>query len=161
MDLRRLRSFVAVAEELSFRRAAQRLHLSQPPLSRQIQALEAEVGVRLLERERNRRISLTDAGIAFLADTKRMLAHADTALRNARRSVSGASGQLLVANIPRLSTVVLPPMLAAFHAEFPAVEVCLVEMEPAEQVAAVREKRIHLGIYPHLGRRSTVVTAPC
>ena len=147
MDLRQLRSFVAVAEELSFRRAAERLHLSQPPLSRQIQALE----VRLLERERNSRISLTDAGHTFLADAKQTLAHAETAIRNARASSSGSTGQLQIANIPRLSTVVLPPLLERFRREFPRIEVSLVEMEPAEQLTALREKRIHLGIFPDLG----------
>ena len=151
MDLRHLRSFVAVAEELSFRRAAERLHISQPPLSRQIQALEEELGVRLLERERNSRIALTEAGRTFLADAKQTLAHAQTAIRNARESSSGAGGQLHIANIPRLSTIVLPPLLAAFHDEFPRVDVSLVEMEPAEQIVALREKRIHLGICPDLG----------
>lgn len=151
MDLRHLRSFVAVAEELSFRRAAERLHLSQPPLSRQIQALEEELGLRLLERERNSRVALTDAGHTFLVDARRTLAHAETALRNARETVRGSSGQLLVGNLAALSAGVLPRLLAAFHTKFPKVEVSLVEMKPAEQIAALREKRIHLGIFPDLG----------
>ena len=151
MDLRHLRSFVAVAEELSFRRAAERLHISQPPLSRQIQALEEELGVRLLERERNSRIALTDAGRTFLTDAKKTLRHAQTAIENARDSNAGAGGQLRIANIPRLSTIVLPPLLATFHQEFPRIDVSLVELEPTEQVLALREKRIHLGIFPDLG----------
>ena len=151
MDLRHLRSFVTVAEELSFRRAAERLHISQPPLSRQIQALEEELGVRLLDRARNSRISLTETGRTFLVDAKQTLAHAQTAIQNARESGSGAGGQLLIGNIPRLSTTVLPPLLAAFHEEFPSAEVSLVEMEPVDQVVALRDRRIHLGIFPDLG----------
>lgn len=150
MDLHHLRSFVAVAEELSFRRAAVRLHISQPPLSRQIRALEDELGLRLLDRDRNAHVSLTDAGRTFLRDAKRTLASAETALRNARETVRGAIGQLHLANVPALSTSVLPPLLGAFHKEFPNIEVVLVAMEPAEQLAAVREKRVHLGIYPDL-----------
>jgi DNA-binding transcriptional LysR family regulator len=151
MDLRQLRSFVAVAEELSFRRAAERLRLSQPPLSRQIQALESELGVRLLNRDRNSRISLTDAGHTFLADAKQTLAQAQTAIHHARESTNRLSGQLKIANIPRLSTAVLPPLLQAFHKKFPRIEVSLVEMTRPEQLAALREKRIHLAFFPDLG----------
>jgi DNA-binding transcriptional LysR family regulator len=151
MDLRHLRSFVTVAEELSFRRAAERLHLSQPPLSRQIQSLESELGVRLLNRDRNSRISLTDAGHTFLADAKQTLAQAETAIHHARESTSRLSRQLTIANIPRLSTAVLPPLLEAFHEKFPCIKVSLVEMTRPKQLAALREKRIHLAIFPDLG----------
>lgn len=151
MDLHHLRSFVAVAEELSFRRAAERLHISQPPLSRQIRALEDEVGLRLLERDRNAHVSLTDAGRTFLRDAKKTLGSAEAALRNARQTVRGSTGELRVANIPPLSATVLPPLLSAWHEAFPDVEVSLVEMEPAEQLTAVREKRVHLAIHPDLG----------
>ena len=150
MDLRQLRSFVAVAQELSFRVAAKRLGMSQPPLSRQIKALEEDVGVRLLERDRNRRVALTDAGHTFLMDAKRTLAAAEATLRHAREAANGARGRLNVADIAALSTRVVPPLLQAFRTRHPEVEVFMVELERTEQVAALREGRVHVAIYPDL-----------
>ena len=150
MDLRQLRSFVAVAQELSFRLAAKRLGMSQPPLSRQIKALEEDVGVRLLERERNRRVALTDAGHAFLMDAKRTLAAAEATLRHAREAAHGTRGRLNVADIAALSTRVVPPLLQAFRTRHPQVEVFMVELQRTEQVAALREGRVHVAIYPDL-----------
>lgn len=149
MDLRHLRSFVTVAQELSFRAAAKRLGMSQPPLSRQIKVLEEEVGVRLLERDRNRRVALTDAGQTFLADAKRTLAAAEATLRHTREAANGARGRLNVANTA-LSTRVVPPLLQLFRVLHAEVEVFMVELERTEQLAALREGRIHVGIYPDL-----------
>ncbi len=84
MDLRHLRAFVAVAELLSFRRAAERLHLSRPPLTRQIQALERELGVSLLARDGRRAVRLTDAGHAFLARARQTLQSVTEAREHAR-----------------------------------------------------------------------------
>jgi DNA-binding transcriptional LysR family regulator len=150
MDLRHLRSFVTVAQELSFRAAAKRLGMSQPPLSRQIKVLEEEVGVRLLERDRNRRVTLTDAGQTFLADAKRTLAAAEATLRHTREAANGARGRLNVANIAALSIRVVPPLLHLFRVLHPEVKVFMIELERTEQVAALREGRIHVGIYPDL-----------
>lgn len=150
MDLRHLRSFVAVAQELSFRAAAQRLNMSHAPLSRQIKALEAEVGVRLLERERNRRVALTSAGQVFLTDARRTLAAAEAALRRAREAAGGRRDRLHVANIGALSTRVVPTLLGAFRTRHPEVEVFLVELERSAHAAALREGRIQVGIYPDL-----------
>ena len=150
MDLRQLRSFVAVAQELSFRLAARRLGMSQPPLSRQIKALEEAVGVRLLERERNRRVALTDAGHTFLLDAKRTLAAAEATLRHAREAANGTRGRLHVADIAALSTRVVPPLLQAFRTRYPEVEVFMVELQRTEQVAALLDGRVHVAIYPDL-----------
>src|SRR3954447_14733009 len=109
MELRHLRYFVAVAEELHFGRAAARLHLAQPPLSRQIRQLEAELGVLLLERSR-RRVRLTDAGAVFLAEARAILAHVDRAAEAARQAARGERGTLAVGFIGAASYSVLPSL---------------------------------------------------
>lgn len=93
MELRHMRAFIAVAEELNFRRAAERLHMAQPPLSQQIKRIEHEVGARLLDRT-TRQVRLTPAGVAFLADARRAVEAADTAPRSARLAASGHTGTL-------------------------------------------------------------------
>ena len=151
MDFPHLRSFVAVAEELSFRRAADRLHLSQPPLSRQIKALEKELGVRLLERDRGSRVYLTEAGKSFLSYARQALSAAVAARSRAQDAARNAKGQLKLGNMPVLSTRVLPPLLRAFREHSPHVEVSLLEMNRPMQLEALREGRIHAGIFPDLG----------
>ncbi len=148
MELRHLQSFIVVAEELSFTRAAARLHLTQPPLSRQIQALETLLGVRLLARGRSSQVTLTDAGRSFLADARRLLTAGDEAREHARKAAHGQQGKLVLANVAALSQGVVSPLLQAFRAQYPLVEIFLVELAPADRTAALREGRIHLGIYP-------------
>lgn len=147
MNLHHLRSFVTVAEELSFSRAAKRLHISQPPLSRRIRALENELGLRLLFRDRNSVVSLTDAGNSLLTDAKRVLAAADATVLHAQEAVSGARGRLNIASNAPLCTAVLPRLLHAFREKYPNVEIFLVPIEKGEKEAALCEGRIHLGIY--------------
>ena len=93
MELRHLRYFVAVAEELNFRRAAERLHVSQPPLSQQIKQLEEEINVQLFERTK-RWVRLTSAGRLFLEYTRQVLAHVESAVLAARRTVGGDGDRL-------------------------------------------------------------------
>lgn len=152
MDLRHLRTFIAVAEERSFRRAAERLHLSQPPLSRQIRALEEDLGVRLLERGRSRRVALTEAGQSYLGDARRLLAAVAAARDGAREAARGTRGLLRLANTAELSTPVLTPLLHAFRETFPQVKVSLLEIVWPEQLKALDEERVHAVISPNIGQ---------
>ena len=151
MELRHLRYFAAVAELLSFRRAAGRLHVSQPTLTRQIQALEEELGLRLLKRNRRREVALTAAGRSYLADAHQVLTTVMAAKGRAQAAERGELNRLNLATIAALSAKFLPGCLRAFRAEFPQVEVGLFEMERTEQLAALREGRIHLALFPCLG----------
>src|SRR6478672_9091875 len=113
MELRRLRYFVAVAEELHFRRAAANLHLAQPALSQQVRKLELELGVDLLHRNK-RSVALTQAGTVFLDEARRVLRYADEAARTARDAGSGAAGRLRVGHLADAVPVALPRVIAGF-----------------------------------------------
>jgi DNA-binding transcriptional LysR family regulator len=143
MELRHLRYFVAVAEELNFRRAAERLHVTRPALSKQIKDLEAQAGVRLLERD-TVRVSLTDAGAIFLAASRNILADVGRAIELARGAQDGRQGQLRIGSAGQIASGFLPEALKAFGDEFPGVEVSFVEMTPVEQLAALADDGIHL-----------------
>jgi len=144
VELRHLRYFVAVAETLHFGRAAARLHIAQPPLSRQIRQLEAELGVRLFERTQ-RRVQLTSAGQVFLAEARRILAQVDRAVSAARQVARGETGALAVGFIGAASYSILPAVVQAFRARYPRVDVALHEMSTEQQLAALREGRIEVG----------------
>src|SRR5215831_7023170 len=107
MELRHLRSFVAVAEELHFGRAAARVHIVQPALSRQIRALEDEMGLKLFERDR-RRVALTPAGSAFLEEARVVLEQVVHAIETARRADRGELGSLRIAYVPAMASAGLP-----------------------------------------------------
>src|SRR5581483_6057227 len=126
MELRQLRYFVAVAEELHFRRAAARLHVSQPPLSHQIRALEAELGCTLLSRTR-RRVELTPAGAVFLRDARVLLGGLDAAVAAARAVAAGQSGRLRVGFVGSALLSVVPEIVHGFREARPGVEVELRE----------------------------------
>lgn len=144
MELRHLRYFVAVAEELNFRRAAERLHVTRPALSKQVKDLEAQTGVRLLERD-TVSVSLTDAGSVFLAEARGILADVDRAVGLAREAQDGRRGQLRIGSVGQIASGFLPEVLKAFGIEFPGVEVSFVEMTPVEQLAALAKGEIHIG----------------
>jgi DNA-binding transcriptional LysR family regulator len=133
MELRHLRYFVAVAEELHFSRAAERLHIAQPPLSQQIRRLEDELGVRLFERTR-RRVLLTDAGRMVLEEARRTLAQAARVVNVARRSAEGAAGFLRIGFSSSAPYTTLPAILRRFRAQFPDVKLSLFERSSEEQV---------------------------
>ena len=146
MELRHLRYFVAVAEELHFGRAAQRLNIAQPPLSRQIRDLEREVGASLFERVA-RGVQLTAAGRAFLPQARLTLAQAERAKRAAQRAAQGEVGRLRVGFVDAATySDVLPDVLSFFRTHLPQIGVSLFEMDSAQQEDALREGRIDLGI---------------
>jgi DNA-binding transcriptional LysR family regulator len=145
MELRHLRYFVAVAEELSFTRAAERLHIGQPPLSQQIQALEEEVGARLLDRSR-RWVRLTAAGRLFLDDARRILALTSDAAQTARRAERGELGELRIGfnrSIPL--TDIFAKTVNMYRKQFPHVTLSFTEMSTMRQIEAIHERRLDLG----------------
>jgi DNA-binding transcriptional LysR family regulator len=144
MELRHLRYAVAVADELHFARAAARLHISQPPLSQQIRALEDEIGVQLFERT-SRRVRLTDAGAAFIAEARRTLASADRATDAARRAARGETGRLAIGYVSSASYELLPAILRGFRRITPDAVLVLEEMSSAEQSRALAAGTLDLG----------------
>ncbi|MGH7782122.1 MAG: LysR substrate-binding domain-containing protein [Candidatus Binataceae bacterium] len=143
MELRHLRDFVAVAEELSFTRGAHKLHLAQPSLTRQIKSLEEEIGVKLLERGKGR-VSLTDEGRIFLEEAKRVLALSAQSVETMRRRAKETE-QLRIGYLAGLHNHLLPVILATFGRKHPEVAVNLFDMTGAEQLEALEGGRIDLG----------------
>jgi DNA-binding transcriptional LysR family regulator len=143
--LEQLRGFVAVADELHFGRAAARLKMTQPPLSRQIQKLERTVGAQLLERD-NRRVALTTAGQVFLAEARRLLSLADTAPELARRVSSGSHGVVRIGFTAASTYGTLGRLLNELGRNLPDIDVDLHEMVTREQVAALLNEEVDLGL---------------
>lgn len=144
MELRSLQYFIAVAETLHFSRAAERLHITQPPLSQQIQRLEKELGVQLFERTK-RRVRLTAAGEVFLQETYRTLAQAEQSIYAARAADRGEIGRLAVGFVGSSAYGVLPAMIQAFREHFPHVELILREWTTVEQIQALQREEIQVG----------------
>ncbi len=152
MELRHLRYFVAVAEELHFTRAAERLHIGQPPLSQQIQALEEELGVVLFERNR-RRVVLTEAGKHLLAGARRVFAETEHAIEETRRAARGEIGELRVGYSASLPfTSMLPKVLHDYRETHPYIELKLSSLFSVEQYDALLAKRLDIGLLRYSGR---------
>lgn len=144
IELRHLRYFSTLAEELHFGRAAARLGIAQPPLSQQIQRLESLLGSRLFDRT-SRRVQLTDAGRAFLVETKRVLVGVEGAVEAARRAGRGETGELRVAFAATVMFLELPRIIREFRDRFPQVHLDLREMPTGPQLNALRTGEIDLG----------------
>lgn len=145
LEPRLLKSFVAVAEELHFGRAARRLHLSQPPLSMQIKKLEELIGARLFERDR-RNVALTEAGGFLLDRARHLLGESARACAETRRIGNGESGALAVGYTATATYEVLPPLIRAFRKARPDVRLELIEMRSPLQADALRASRIEIGL---------------
>jgi DNA-binding transcriptional LysR family regulator len=139
MELRHLRYFVAVAEEENVSRAALKLHVSQPGLSRQIRDLEDEIGFQLFERSA-KALRLTAAGKVFLTEARDVLQHAEDAVKKARAAAGGAQGEIHVGYAPSLTVQILPPMLRAFQGGFPRVRVSLHDLSSEEMLEQLGKK---------------------
>lgn len=144
MDLRHLRYFVAVAEEENIGRAAARLHISQPPLTRQIQQLEEELGVTLFTRT-PRGMELTQAGELFLEEARNIRALVEQATERTQRAGQGKLGRLDVGIFGSAILDAIPKLLLAFRNRYPDVKVVLHTMTKAEQIEALRQRRISVG----------------
>ncbi len=145
MELRHLRYFVAVAEEQNITRAAARLRVSQPPLSRQIRDLEDELGVGLLTRSAHA-VKLTEAGRVFLGEARAVLLRADEAVQTARAVASGMGGSIDIGYAPSLTVDLLPRALQAFQENCPGVRARLHDLSTEEMLAGVRDERLHAAL---------------
>jgi DNA-binding transcriptional LysR family regulator len=153
IDLRRLRYFIAVAEELHFGRAARRLNISQPPLSVQIRTLEQEIGTSLLMRSQ-RRVSLTEPGRVLLDEARRLIGQAEAALVRTRRAARGEFGQLAIGFVSTVDYSILPPLVQRFRAAHPDVALTLRELTVDRQQALLLGGELDLGLSiapPHAG----------
>ncbi|MFE1446177.1 LysR substrate-binding domain-containing protein [Streptomyces olivaceoviridis] len=143
--LTQLTCFVAVAEELHFTRAAERLSMTQPPLSRQIQLLEGELGVRLLDRT-NRTVRLTPAGRSFLAEARRIVRQAEHAALAVRRVSTGEAGSIAIGFTAASAYSALGELLESARRALPRVEILLHELVTRDQLEALSEGSLDLGL---------------
>src|SRR5690349_21582002 len=146
IDLKQLKYFLAVAEEKSFSRAAERLHISQPPLSQQIMKLESELGVRLFART-TRSFELTVAGKALMAEASELLGRMRMTIDTIRQIDRGEVGRLRVGIVGSAMWGPIPSLLERFQTEFPRVTWTLHESGPDQQFEALRSKQIDVGFW--------------
>jgi DNA-binding transcriptional LysR family regulator len=145
MDLRHLRYFVAVAEELNFRRAAEKLHIAQPPLSAQIKALEEELGTRLFERS-TRAVHLTSAGEVLLGHARSLLNAAAMAEQHVKNADQGLVGTLRLALLAPAATARFAAILRRYRLKFPGIQLNLRELTSTEQIEHLRSDEIDVGL---------------
>lgn len=146
IELRHLRYFIAVAEELNFTRAAECLHTSQPSLSRQIKDLEIIVGGPLLERNKHE-VRLTPAGRIFLSEARLTISHFHETIQATRRVMHGEELAVTLGMSPVAELGLFPHMLPRFRVEFPDIQLVLRSLMPTEQVEALRRGRIQVGVF--------------
>lgn len=157
MEHRLLQSFVTVAEELHFGRAAKRLNISQPPLTKQIQQLESDLGVPLFVRDK-RRVELTAAGLVFLDEAREVLQRTELAASLARRAGRGETGHLAVGFIDAAIYSLVPSIVERFAARYPDVRVDLADMRIPDQVADVSSGKLDVGfVHPPVSGASLVL----
>jgi DNA-binding transcriptional LysR family regulator len=144
-ELNQLRCFIVVAEELHFGRAAARLHMTQPPLSRQIQLLERQLSAQLLERS-SRSVHMTHAGRAFLAEARAIVALAENAALSARRVAHGDAGTVTIGFTASSGYRFLPGLIATCRKRMPDVDLALREMVTAEQIEALASGRLDVAL---------------
>lgn len=144
IELRHLRYFIAVAEELHFGRAAERLHIAQPPLSQQIRQLENELGFQLFYRTK-RSVQLTEAGQVFLAESRKLFKQLDQAIEAGRQVSRGERGLLVIGFVSSAAYNMLPIILRSFRTQVPEVRLELHEMATNEQLQWLQEGRIDIG----------------
>jgi DNA-binding transcriptional LysR family regulator len=159
LELRQLEAFVAVADELHFGRAAERLHVAQSPLSQRILRLERELGVRLFERT-NRRVRLAEAGALLLPQARSTLAAADSIVRVAEAAREGLAGRLRLGYVASCAFGVLPAVLRAFRLQAPEVGVELHRLQTAAQLQALAAGQLDLGIARAVTDRGPVAVQP-
>src|SRR5438105_2740317 len=145
MELRHLRYFVAVAEEQNVTRAAARLHVSQPPLSRQIRDLEDELGVALFDHGA-KAVRLTEAGKVFLTEARAVVQRADEAVQMVKAVASGQSGEIHVGYAPSLTVEILPRALKLFQEANPGVRVQLHDLSTQEMLRGLRDGRLNVAL---------------
>jgi DNA-binding transcriptional LysR family regulator len=152
MELRHLRYFVAVAEEQNVTRAAARLHVSQPPLSRQIRDLEDELGVALFDHGA-KAVRLTEAGRVFLTEARAVVQRADEAVQTVKAVASGQRGEIHVGYAPSLTVELLPRALRFFQEANPGVRVQLHDLSTQEMLRGLRDGKLHVALLIQLSAR--------
>ncbi len=145
VEIRHLRYFIAVAQESNFSRAAEKLHISQPPLSQQIRQLEEDLGVLLIERG-SRPVQLTEAGKFFFEQAQGLVEHFDQFLAQTKKLGSGEEGSLTVAFVSSSTYELIPRILRIFRKRHPGVNLNLIEKNTPQQLEALKNKQINIGI---------------